>query len=148
MSRYKASDIARLGDGAQRQIIAAKIAFRLREELAAEVAAEAMTSKYGNVKIHLDGMTFASKAEADRYCDLRMLALAGRVTELVCQPVFPLMINGHTVCRYIADFQYIDEDGNKIIEDVKSKPTKTPIYRLKKKLMLAILGLSITEFET
>jgi len=34
-----------------------------------------------------------------------------------------------------------------VVEDVKSEPTKTPIYRLKKKLLLACYGIQITEIQ-
>jgi len=49
------------------------------------------------------------------------------------------------ICRYVADFGYI-ENGAVVIEDVKSKITKgLPVYRLKKKLMKALYGIDIRE---
>jgi hypothetical protein len=58
---------------------------------------------------------------------------------------FPIRVNGVVVCRYVADFVYI-ENGAQIVEDVKSAHTKTlAVYRLKKKLMAAVYGCEITE---
>lgn len=150
LTGYKAADLARLGASARRQIELARMAFSARDRLnAAEVEAAikagAKPSKYGNKRVHLDGQWFDSKAEADRYGQLKVLQRIGRISELICQPEFPIAVNGHVICRYIADFQYTDDEGRQIIEDVKSKPTKTPVYRLKKKLMLAVLGITITE---
>jgi hypothetical protein len=50
------------------------------------------------------------------------------------------------VAKYVGDFMYTDlRTGEIIVEDVKSNPTKTPIYRLKKKMVLAIYGIAIRE---
>lgn len=105
----------------------------------------ASRTKYGNVRTEVDGRWFASKLEADRWRELLLLHRAGRISEPVCQPVFEIAINGTVVCRYIADFEYRDENGNTVIEDCKSTPTKTPVYRLKKRLMQACHGIEITE---
>jgi hypothetical protein len=49
------------------------------------------------------------------------------------------------VCKYISDFVYL-ENGQKIVEDVKSEYTrKLPVYRLKKKLVKAVHGIDIKE---
>jgi hypothetical protein len=142
--RYKASDLARLGEAARRQIELAQYAFRERDKLREQ--ARANTNKFGAVRTTLDGQTFASKLEAERYAELKLLQRAGRITELISQPEFPITVNGYVVCKYIADFEYTDANGKRIIEDCKSKPTMTPLYRLKKRLMLAVLGLTVTEF--
>ncbi len=92
-------------------------------------------SKYRAKKTVVDGITFHSKREAQRYCDLVLLEKSGHISNLRLQPEFPLMVNGSKVGKYIADFSYITKSGKKIIEDVKSKPTMTPLYRLKKKIL-------------
>lgn len=46
-------------------------------------------------------------------------------------------------CRYIADFVYVDSDGNTIVEDTKGVRTKE--YIIKRKLMLWIHGIRIHE---
>ena len=46
--------------------------------------------KFNAVKTVIDGHTFASKAEAKRYGELRMLEKAGKIESLELQPVFIL----------------------------------------------------------
>lgn len=69
---------------------------------------------------------------------------ADRISELRTQVPFDIVINGVKVCRYIADFVYlIPETGARIVEDAKGY--RTPIYRLKAKLMRAVHGIIIKE---
>ncbi len=91
-------------------------------------------SKYRNIKTQVDGITFDSKKEASRYGELKMLAKSGYIENLRLQPEFPLMVNGKKIGKYVADFSYF-KNGVKIIEDVKSKATMTPVYRMKKKIL-------------
>ncbi len=101
-------------------------------------------SKYHAIKTEMDGVIFASRAEAQRYGELKILEYQNRIACLELQPKFPVVVNGKKICTYIADFQYNDLDSRKqIIEDVKG--VKTPIYRLKKKLVEAIYNIEITE---
>lgn len=44
----------------------------------------------------------------------------------------------------MADFSY-HENGILVVEDVKSKATKTPLYQLKKKLVKALYGIDVKE---
>lgn len=84
-------------------------------------------SKYGNVHCEFDGLRFASKAELNRYADLRLLQLTGAISNLTTQPVFQL--TGKV--KYIADFQYV-ENGRTICEDVKGgNGTVTAVFRVK-----------------
>lgn len=46
-------------------------------------------------------------------------------------------------CSYYADFVYRDKEGNLVVEDTKG--VRTSEYRLKKKLMLQVHGIQITE---
>jgi hypothetical protein len=58
------------------------------------------------------------------------------------------MVNGEKIGRYVADFRYVDTaTGVVTVEDVKSGPTKTPVYRLKRKLVKALYDIDITEVE-
>ena len=107
-------------------------------------------SKYGAKRTEVDGIVFASKREAKRYCELKMLERVGQVKELELQPKFPLYVCGrkngelHQVCVYIADFRYrTGVNGVLIIEDAKGM--KTPTYRLKKKMVEAQYGIEIQE---
>ena len=47
-------------------------------------------------------------------------------------------------CIYKADFAY-KQDGEEVVEDVKSPATKTPQYIIKRKLMLWQFGIVIHE---
>jgi hypothetical protein len=99
-------------------------------------------SKYGAVKTVVDGITFDSKKEAARYQELKLL----KVEALVLQPEYELRVNGELICKYRADFRYMDKKNGlwiPVIEDCKG--VKTAVYRLKKKLMLACYGIHILE---
>ena len=98
--------------------------------------------KYHNTKTVIDGITFDSKLEAERYGQLKILERAGIIRGLELQPSFELLPsfkkNGKTWRRtvYKADFRYILCDGDRIIiEDVKgSTAVITDVFRLKQKL--------------
>lgn len=98
-------------------------------------------SKYNAKKKVVDGHTFDSKREGERYCELKLLEKANEIRNLELQPRFLLQDkfkdrNGktHRKIEYVADFMYIDKDGKKIVEDVKGM--MTDVYKLKKKLFL------------
>lgn len=102
-------------------------------------------SKYGNKKVIFDGIKFDSKKEGNRYLELKGRQMAGEISDLRFQVVYDLEINGFLICSYIADFTY-KENALEVVEDVKSKATrKLPVYRIKNKLMQAILGIIIKE---
>ena len=94
-------------------------------------------NKYKNKKTIIDGIEFDSKAEAKRFCELRLLEKARKIKDLTLQPCFILQPsfkkNGKTYRKieYIADFQY-EENGKIIIEDVKGMETKE--FKIKRKL--------------
>ena len=48
-------------------------------------------SKYKNKKITIDGITFDSQLEANRYCELKLLFKAGEISQLRLQPEFELI---------------------------------------------------------
>lgn len=80
------------------------------------------------------GIAFHSKREAARYTELRLLETAGVISRLECQPRIPLMCNGKKIGTYVGDFRYVENNAI-VIEDVKSEPTKTPLYKLKKAIL-------------
>lgn len=103
-------------------------------------------SKYGARKTTVDGITFDSKREANRWSVLKQLELIGEVRALERQRRYRLEVNGVHVCDWVADFEYWhhrDDDWQKAVEDCKG--VRTPVYRLKKKLMLAVWGIHIVE---
>lgn len=109
-----------------------------------EVVADlkAPINKYSAKKTVVDGITFASKHEAKCYSELKLREKAGEISNLALQATFPLVVNGRKVCRYLADFVYW-EDGRCVVADAKGY--RTPVYQLKKKLMLAVHGIEIKE---
>lgn len=101
--------------------------------------------KYRNIPTIVGNIKFDSKKEARRYGELLLLVRAGEIKNLILQPPFVLRVDGIKICSYIGDFQY-EEKGQIIVEDVKSGGTRAlPVYRIKKKLMLAIFGIEIKE---
>lgn len=110
-----------------------------------------IVNKYGNMKTEIDGITFASKHEAQRFAELKLLERAGEISDLQLQRVFTLIgaqrdKDGKVIerpCKYIADFAYKDQTGKLIVEDAKG--LRTDVYRIKKKLMLSIYGIQIKE---
>lgn len=97
-----------------------------------------------NVRTSVDGYSFDSLSEARRYGELKIEEMAGIIANLEVHKPFRLVVNGIHICDYESDFTY-RRDGKLGVEDVKSQPTVTYAYRIKKKLMLAILGITIQE---
>lgn len=126
------------------------------------VEGETMT-KYNNRKITVDGITFDSRREANRYRELKLLERTGQIQGLELQKKYLLipaqyesferygkkgqrLINGRKCiereCVYIADFVYTEGD-RLVVEDTKGMRTKE--YIIKRKLMLERYGIKIKE---
>ena len=108
-------------------------------------------NKYHNERLTIDGEKFDSKKEYRRYEELKLLERTGLISDLRRQVPFELVprqiANGKVVERavkYIADFTY-RENGQLVVEDVKSDATRTDAYKIKKKLMLSVHGVRIKE---
>jgi len=105
-------------------------------------------TKYGNVKMKLDGHTFDSKKEVRRYQELCLLEAAGEISDLEIHPRYTLQKsfrdregNLEREITYTADFKYFDTGRNQwIVEDVKSKATKTAAYVIRRKLFKGKYG--------
>jgi hypothetical protein len=122
-------------------------------------------SKYGAKPMVVGGIRFDSTKEAKRYSELRLLEIAGLIKDLETQPKFPIDVvqlweEGRWTWRtsrdeppaliqcgvFTADFRYLNTTtGKVVIEDVKSRPTKTTAYRLRKRIVEAIHGVTISE---
>lgn len=126
--------------------------------------------KYKNKKIFRDGEWFDSVHEYKRYRELLLLQRAGKISDLCRQVPFELIpaqyeyiptgeffVRGERkgqekvkrVCIeqsvvYNADFVYT-MDGKTVVEDTKSDPTKTKDYIIKRKLILFLKGIKISE---
>lgn len=92
-------------------------------------------SKYHNKKITVEGKTFDSKKEAERYQTLKMLENANIISNLTRQVPFELIPKqkNERAVKYIADFMYVEvATGKIIVEDVKGY--RTDVYKIKRKL--------------
>lgn len=100
-------------------------------------------NKFNAVKVKIDGIQFDSKAEAKRYGELKLLQKAGEISHLACHIPFQLIVNGHEIAWYTADFAYFGPNGQ-VVEDVKSPATaQKRDFRLIWKLMWAIHGIKV-----
>lgn len=122
-------------------------------------------NKYGNTKRERDGLTFDSKKEYYRYCELKMLLQKGEISNLRTQVKFTLVptqretdvigkrggvVKGKVIERevaYYADFTYIDKDGKLVVEDVKGYRGggAYTVFTMKRKLMLYVFGIKVRE---
>jgi|TARA_R100001460_G_scaffold102440_1_gene147041 hypothetical protein len=102
-------------------------------------------NKYGAQKTTVDGITFDSKWESQRWGELRAMERGGYVKDLERQVKYEIIVNDQKICRYVADFRYkkVDDDGTEetVVEDAKG--FETPDFKLKKKLMKAVHGIEL-----
>lgn len=118
----------------------------------------AKSSKYHAQPTIVDGIRFASKAEARRYGELRLLEKAGHIEDLAIQPKFPLHARSSTaqvgeaikalagtrdtcVGVYRGDFAYLDCRRGRVVEDVKGMDT--PLSKWKRKHVAIQYGLTV-----
>ena len=107
--------------------------------------------KYGSQKAERGTIRFDSQKEARRYDELMVMLRAGIISDLRLQPQFTLQESYITetgerirAIRYTADFSY--KFGDKlVVEDVKSKPTRTKEYLRNRKFMRSKFGIDIQE---
>jgi hypothetical protein len=93
-------------------------------------------SKYGAIRVEIDGHTFHSKLEGWHYGELKIRQRIGEISNLELQPKFPIIINGTKICTVIGDFSYLDTRKNRrVVTD--SKGFQTPMSKLKMKLVKA-----------
>ena len=97
--------------------------------------------KYKNKKAERGVVRFDSQKEARRYDELMVMLRAEIITDLRLQPQFTLQESYLTedgqrirAIRYTADFSY-RFGGKLVVEDVKSKPTRTKEYLRNKKMI-------------
>lgn len=118
-------------------------------------------SKYKSKKVTVDGETYDSSEEYRRFCELRLLQRAGKIKDLQRQVKYVLIptqrepdtigVRGgvkqgkviEQECAYYADFVYVNDKGETIVEDTKGCRTKE--YIIKRKLMLYVHGIRIQE---
>jgi len=102
---------------------------------------------YGAQRVEIMGKMFDSKAEGKRFLELTALQQAGEIFNLETQVEYELIpaqkVGNHKErpVKYVADFRYITKDGNRVVEDVKSAPTKTREFIIKRKMLLFFHGI-------
>lgn len=118
-------------------------------------------NKYHAKKVTIGGIEFDSKKEGMRWLLLKDMEHRGEISDLRRQVPFELLpsiyedVTVHLKTKdkverklvqravhYVADFVYT-KDGTQIVEDTKG--LRLPDYILKKKMMLALLGIRISE---
>lgn len=112
-----------------------------------KLAGKAKRRKYGNTKT--EGKD--SKREHLRGRHLELLQRQGYISELRAQVKYLLIPaqrdeDGKVIeraCHYVADYQYRDQNGELVVEDVKG--VRTDAYIIKRKLMLDRHGIRIKE---
>ena len=96
--------------------------------------------KNKNKITEVDGIRFDSEKEADYYWQLHWMMREGTVKEVELQPKFVLQPGYKHEGRkirpiiYKADFKVTEADGH--VYYVDTKGMKTPVYLLKKKMLL------------
>lgn len=109
-----------------------------------------MTGKYKNQPTEVDDIKFASKAEAKRWGELKLLEKAGLITSIARQQKLELAPSvripgekrARPALRYICDFAYLDLRTNTWVwEDVKGYAT--PLFRAKQHLAKSVLGIDV-----
>ena len=109
-------------------------------------------NKYNAKKIVTPEGVFDSRKEHRRWCELKLLERAGKITKLRRQVKYVLIPAQHEdkvgkllerECSYKADFVYVDETGKEVVEDTKG--VRTADYKIKRKLMLFKYGIRIKE---
>lgn len=91
-------------------------------------------SKMGNARVFFDNFWFMSQREADRWQELKLLQTAGHIKELRRQVPYKLTSHDQFICRYVADYEYV-EDGKLVVED--SKGFQTAVFKIKWKMLQA-----------
>jgi hypothetical protein len=119
----------------------------INQHVLATVEKKKKGSKYGNEKVFDEfGNEYDSKKERKRGRDLKLLLKVGEIGFLARQVEYQFQIKGGKIASYYADFVYTNNTGEIVVEDVKSEATrKLPVYRLKRKMMLAQHGIKIKE---
>lgn len=108
------------------------------------------SSKYGNKSVTFAGEKFDSKRELARWLELKDLEKRRLISKLRRQVPYQIAraykIQGKRAVqskKYIADFVYVNNRGEQVVEDVKGY--RTDVYRLKKHLMYTEHGIDIQE---
>lgn len=95
-------------------------------------------SKYNATPTEIDGIRFASKAEANYYANLKILQRAGEIKMFLMQ--VPFHLPGKI--KYVLDFVVFHASGEVDYVDVKGMETQ--IFKIKRKLVEEFYPIKIT----
>ena len=98
--------------------------------------------KYGNKKAEANGLLFDSKKEAQFFLQLQQDPTVKAIKTQVVYELIPKQ-KGERACEYVADFVVEYQSGEIVVYDVKGM--RTPLYVVKRKLMLWVHGIKIRE---
>ena len=122
-------------------------AAQLQEHLAGKSGKADKGRVRGAERTEVDGIVFASKLEAQRWQELRILASVGQISDLRRQVSIvlqgqdgPIRTPGGRPMRYVADFIYRDSKGHEIIEDAKGHQTDVSAMKV---AILAAQGVTV-----
>lgn len=90
-----------------------------------------------------DGTFSDSRKEARLDAGFMAMVKNKGVLRVVRKDRFPFEINGIKICAYESDWTVYYKDGRKEVFDAKG--VKTPVYKIKKKMMKAFYGIDIQE---
>jgi hypothetical protein len=100
-----------------------------------------MVNKYNSRRVTIDGYTFDSIRESERYGELKLMEKAHEISDLEIHPIIVLQrsffYRGRKIrsVTYEADFGYFSYiDGVFVYEDLKG--FETQLFRLKWKLLM------------
>src|SRR4051812_19963996 len=102
-------------------------------------------NKYKNTRTEYNGFKYASAKEARYAQNLDILKKAQgntKVLSYVQQMPFVIEVKGIRICKYLLDFMVSYPDR---IEYIDVKGMRTPVYKIKKKLVEAQFGIEIKE---
>ncbi|KQQ72948.1 hypothetical protein ASF70_15895 [Rhizobium sp. Leaf321] len=104
---------------------------------------EKKTNKFGAKRTVVDGVTFDSKRESEVYSDLKNLERAGRISGLVLQRKFELIVNGQIIGTYRADFCFIDHDQDGRFRTIDVKDVVTKDFKRVQKIIKAAYNIDV-----
>lgn len=97
--------------------------------------------KYGTAKkTEYNGVVYSSKYEAQCAIDLDMRMAAGEIKSWESQTAILLIVNGYEVGTYNIDFTARLKDGRTEYIEAKGKAGDTPLWRLKWKILKAMMA--------
>lgn len=115
-----------------------------------KIVNKSKSSKFGNVKVEIDGYKFDSRKESEFYGSLKIKKQAGLIKNFKMQVPYNIVVNNIHIANYFLDFEVDNNDGTIEYIDIKGKDKKTNkfiktgVFALKKRLVEAIYGIKIS----